>query len=67
LKKTETKVLKKLQKNICETKKSSTFAPARNTLTSVNQELETEINSVKKQEEYVPRHIDSRFRGQNKE
>ena len=42
-----------------ETKKSSTFAPAsRNTLTSVKQELETEINSVKKQEEYVPRHIE---------
>jgi hypothetical protein len=42
-----------------ETKKSSTFAPAsRNTLTSVNQELETETNSVKKQEEYVPRHIE---------
>ena len=42
-----------------ETKKSSTFAPAsRNTLTSVKQEFETEINSVEKQEEYVPRHIE---------
>jgi hypothetical protein len=39
------------------TKKSSTLH-SRNTLTSVNKELETETIQFKKQEEYVPRHIE---------